>query len=719
MEKRRIVRMLMGLVGVLAVALVAVELPARAAPRALTPPPAPGAEWLGGGDRARAADDGPLEVGGGLVAEPEGLIQPPPPPPPPEDGGDDGGDDSGDTVTVVERHTIWRILFPYETLGSSIKAALGEIVMEAARDIGGEAVQGITNIARAVLGDGDFAKGIRDVRQDVWQVGIVIAGLLLPFSFMASVVVALKDGTSSVSGYASAREAILNWVIAAGAAVSSYFLLDKAIALSGAATSAIFEALLGGLVDSFDLGAFFAGGLVEGLAYVGTPGIFQLFLMVFGMLLAIALLLSIALAFLAKEVILVLAVGVAPVMLVMGGVGPLRWINGLWMKVTTIALLLGPANAFLIGAGAMLALNARQSGLDLTGFGGRILGYLVTVGVISVLIGLNSMIGKMVYGAAIEIAEKAANGIMVAVGAVAGLGAAGLLGGAGVGAAAAGGTAAGSTASAAGSIGSMAQASSAAKVAGALGQAGAAMGLPGGRGFAAGMNAGGSLAAHRQIKQGIADAAEAGSGRLADTPWDKSAFSNPEALAAAAGGVRGELEAMGDKGTLAKMHMPSDAAMQRVSGAEGVAGRLMEVGQKHGVDTLAGLRQMGMEGRDAQAALIEYNRDVLKNLAFGGGWPHRAVPFRQLPNEMTMRDLYTTGRILRVSDPGYAGVPSVEFLDRLAQTVQQRRVQLDEDPHRTIEAAGRASDLEKWMQDSYARLPDKDAASGLKAALGA
>jgi hypothetical protein len=86
---------------------------------------------------------------------------------------------------------------------------------------------------------------------------------------------------------------------------------------------------------------------------------------------------------------------------------------------------------------------------------------------------------------------------------------------------------------------------------------------------------------------------------------------------------------------------------------------------------------------------------------------------------MTLMDLHTAGRILRVSDPGYAGVPSVELLDRLAQTVQQRRVQLDEDPNRTIEAASRVTDLEKWMHTSYDRLPDKDAASGLKAALGA
>ncbi|MBM3123089.1 MAG: hypothetical protein FJZ97_13035, partial [Chloroflexi bacterium] len=607
----------------------------------------------------------------------------------------------------MERHTIWRILFPYETLKESINAALGEMFGEAARDVGREATRGISSLATAVLLDeSPLTRSISDARRDGWRVGLVIAGILMPLSFMASVVAAMKDSGTSVTGYASAREALLNWVIAAGAAVSSYYILGKGIELSAVGTGTILEGLLKTTVANLDLGAFFEG-LVAETRFMSNPGVLQIFLAIFGTLLSLALLVSVGAAFLAREVILLLAVCIAPVMLILGSMGPLRWLHGMWLKVTVIALLLGPANAFLLGGSALLAQNAHQSGLDLSGFTGRILGYLVVVGIVSVLLGLNGVIGKMVYGAAIEVAEKAWNGMMVVGGAALGLAAGGMLGGAGAAATgAAGSTAAGTTASSAGGMGTLMQASSSARVVGAMGQALAATGVPGARGFAAGMNAGGSLAAHQQIKQGIADASQAGSGRRPDMPWDKTAFSNPEALAAAGGGVRGELQAMGDRGTLAEMHMPSDAAMDRVSAAEGVAGRLMEIGQKHGVDTLGGLRQMGLRGRDAQAALIEYNRAVLRNLSFGGGWPYKAVPFGQLPKEMTMRDLYTAGRILRASDPGYVGVPSIEFLDQLAQTVHQRRVQLHEDPHTTIEAAGKASDLQHWMRDSYSFLPE-------------
>jgi len=705
---------------VLVVALAAAELPARGV-AAVRGADGSLADWGWQGMepptlRATAVS----ETGGGSVSS---LTIPPPPGPPPiatpggDGGDDDGSTDDGDGVRVVERVTIWKILFPYETLGASIKAALGEMVMEAARDIGAEAIQGITNIARTVLGDGDFGKGLRQVRQDVWRVGIVIAGILLPFSFMASVVAAMKDGTSSVTGYASAREAMLNWVIAAGAAVSSYFLLDKAMELSRAAMGAIFEGLLGVLVDRFELGSYFMGLLGES-AFMATPTLLQVFLAIFGILLALALVAAIGLAFLAREVILVLAVGVAPVMLVMGSVGPLRWINGLWMKVTTIALLLGPANAFLIGAGAMLALNARQSSLDMTGFGGRVLGYLVALGVISVLIGLNSMIGKMVYGAAIEIAEKAANGIMVAVGAVAGLGAMGALGGAGVAASSAGGAAAGSMGSAAGGIGSMAQASSAARAVGSVGQAAAAMGLPGGRGLAAGVNAGASVGAHQQVKQGIADAAEAARSRGGNEPWTSTAFSVPEAVATGGAQVMGEVEARGEKGTLGSMGVPMSGAEARVSASQEVYGRLMTVGQEHNVDMLGGMRQMGVQGPNAQEAVTSFVREGIRQMSFGGETPFRPVHYSGLPRQMTARDLDTAAKIMTQAGTGNPVVPSSEFIDSLAQTAFHRRVQLSEDPNRTIREASQAANLQQWMVESYARLPDKGLADGLKTRLG-
>lgn len=705
MERRRIVWVLLGMVGLLLVALAAVELPGRAEPPTLV-------------------ETERLEIGGGLV--PQGW-EPSPPvsvPTPARDGDDPGGGDSG-TVAVVERHTIWRILFPYETLGESIRAALGDLVMEAAREVVTQAKEGINRLVETIVGVNEFTRGIQETRRDVWRVGIVIAGILMPLSFMAAVVASLKDGTSSVTGYANAREALLNWVIAAGAAVSSYFLLSKGIELSAAGMTAIFEGLLGRLSENFELGGSIVGSLVD-TSYMLTPGIPQLFLAIFGMLMAAGLLISIGLALLAREVILVLAVGIAPVMLILGSIGPLRWLYGLWMKVTTVALLLGPTNAFLLGAGALLAQSAHQSVVSLGGLAGRIVGYLVALGILSVLIGLNTLIGKMVYGAVIEIAEKAWGGVMamvnlagIAVGAAVAPAVGGLVSGAGSSATTAAGLSAGRIASTAGSVGALNEASSGARAVGAIGQAIAASGLPGGRGFATGLNAGAAVDAHKQIKQGIADASQARVGRSMSEPWVSSELSMGKAISTASDGIHAELTASGTKGVLASSGISPQSAGERVDAAKDTTRNTMAVGERHGVSMLEGLRQLGVPGKVAQEAGVDYSRAAMKHIALGTASPYQPVPYRLLPRRITARDMDTAMRIVGVvQPPGMESVPSVDFLDNLVQTAFHRRVQLNEDPQETIRDAERAANLDRWMRNSFNQLPNPALAEGLRKRLG-
>lgn len=714
MERRRIGWLVLGMVGLLLATLVAVELPARV-------------------QRPTPARAQPMEIGGGLV--PQGWEPEPPLPPPtpasddddPGSGDDDGNSASdGGTVTVVERHTIWRILFPYETLGASIRAALGDIVMEAAREVVAQARDGINGLVETVIGGGDFTAGIQNTRREVWRVGIVIAGILMPLSFMASVVGALKDGTSSVTGYASAREALLNWVIAAGAAVSSYFILSKGIELSGAATTAIFEGLLGRLSENFDLGNSIVGSLVDTGGYLLTPGIGQLFLAFFGILLAAGLLFSIGLALLAREVILILAVGIAPIMLILGSIGPLRWLHGLWMKVTTVALLLGPANAFLLGAGALLGMSAHQSVISLGGVAGRIMGYLVALGILSVLIGLNTLIGKMVYGAVIEIAEKAWRGVMavvnlagIAVGIAAAPAVGGLLGGAAASSSTAAGLGAGGAASTAGTMGTLAEASSGAQAASAMGRAIAASGLPGARGLAAGLNAGAAAEAHKQIKQGIANAADTRIGRNIAEPWASTELSMGKAISTASGGIHAELEASGPKAVLASSGISPVSAGQRVDAAKMTALNAMAAGDRHGANMLEGLRQLGVPGRVAQEAGVDYSRAAIRQMAFGTQSPFRPLPHNLLPRQITARDMDTAMQIVaNARPPGMDDVPTVDFLDNLVQTTFHRRVQLNEDPQDTIRDAEKAANLDRWMRDSLNRLPNQGLAEGLRKRLG-
>lgn len=703
MKKRRIGWMLMGMVGLLLVTLGAVELPAPAEP------PTP----------ARVEQ---MEVGGGLVSQGWELQPPLPTPTPASDDDDPGaGDDSG-SVTVVERRTIWRILFPYETLGASIRAALIDIVMEAFREVVAQVTDGINQLVDTILGVNDFTQGIRDTRRDVWRVGIVIAGILMPLSFMTSVVAALKDGTSSVTGYASAREALLNWVIAAGAAVSSYFILSKGIELSAAAMRAIFEGLLGTLAENFSLGDFIVGSLVETAGYMLTPGIAQLFLAIFGMLLAVGLVISIGLALLAREVILILSVGIAPVMLILGSIGPLRWLYGLWMKVMTVALLLGPTNAFLLGAGAILALHAHQSVVSIGGLVGRIVGYLVALGILSVLIGLNTLIGKMVYGAVIEIAEKAWGGVMaivnlagIALGAAVAPAVGGMLGGAGASASTAAGLSAGRAASTTGTMGALTEASSGARAVSSIGRAIAASGLPGGRGIAAGLNAGAAVDAHKQIKQGIASASVGRAGKTMGEPWVSTELSMGKAISTASGGIHAELAASGTKGVLASSGISPESAGERVDAAKNTTLNSMAVGERHGVSMLEGLRQLGVPGKVAQDAGVDYSRATMKRIAFGTASPYQPVPSRLLPRRITARDMDTAMQIVGSVRPlGTESVPSVDYLDNLVQTAFHRRVQLNEDPQDTIRDAERAANLDRWMRDSFNRLPNPGLAEGLR-----
>lgn len=704
-DNRRVGWALLGVVGVLLVALLALELPTRAEPPTPVPPAA-------------------SETGGGMLPV-TGQLKPPDPPPTPVDDGGDGGDGEGDggdtgTVKVVERHTIWRILFPYETLGASIRAALMDTVAEMGREVAAQAREAVNHLGSSVLQqEGMF----QDVRRDVWKVSIVVAGILMPLSFLVSVVAALKEGTSSVTGYASAREALLNWVIAAGAAVSSYFLLTKAIELATAGMGAIFEGLLGGISGSFNLGDHIIGTLIDAGTYVATPGLGQLFVLLFGMLLAVAVVLSIGLALLAREVILILAVGIAPIALILGGVGPLRWLSGLWMKITTTALLLGPANALLLGAGALLGIRAHQSGLSGGGLVDRILGYLVVLGIVSVLIGMNTLVGKMVYGAVIEIAEKAAHGVMavvnlagIAVGAAVAPAVGGMLGGT----AAATAGSAGAGLSAAGGIGAIGEASSQMRAVSSIGQVVAATGLPGARGFSAGMNMGGALNAHSQVKQGIAQGAEARANGAAGEPWEKGELSMGRAIDTAHGDLKGELTAGGPKGILGASGISPEDASHRLEVGRQLNQNLMAVGEKHGVDMRVGLRQLGIGGTDAQAAGVAYARASMRETSFGVPSPFRnPVPARSLPNGMTARDLDTARQIVGAVRPHeLRSAPSVEFLDNLVQTAFHRRTQLSEDPRQTVEDGTQATDLDRWMRVTYNNLPDRGRADGLRRGLG-
>jgi hypothetical protein len=133
---------------------------------------------------------------------------------------------------------------------------------------------------------------------------------------------------------------------------------------------------------------------------------------------------------LAREVVILLTVALAPVMIVLGAVRPLGWLRALWAKAFLVFLLLLPINVLTMG----LAFKLLVSVIDFsTGLLAALLQLAIITGTMSVLIAVNGILGKLVYGAAIEVAQKVGESV-AAVGSLA-LAAAGgvgsLLGGAG------------------------------------------------------------------------------------------------------------------------------------------------------------------------------------------------------------------------------------------------------------------------------------------------
>jgi hypothetical protein len=160
---------------------------------------------------------------------------------------------------------------------------------------------------------------------------------------------------------------------------------------------------------------------------------------IFAFALVLTYMASVTIAFLAREVVIIMTVALAPVMIILGSVRPLSWLRGLWSKAFIIFLLLLPINVLTMGVSFKLWVAAMSLS---SGTVATILQLLLITGTISILIAVNGTLGKLVYGAAIEVAKKVGETLTsvatmaagLAVGAV-GLGA---LGGSGLGGGAAG-----------------------------------------------------------------------------------------------------------------------------------------------------------------------------------------------------------------------------------------------------------------------------------------
>ncbi len=630
-----------------------------------------------------------------------------------------------------ERRTILQtiiqtIFFPFEKLAEGVRAALAELfqqTVEAALDPMIEAL----NLAGGWLlpEEGPAPKGgspaaaplsLREVRRTAWGAMIKVAAALMPLALVVTVGSAMKEGVTSVTGYADAREALLNWLIGVGAAATSLFLIERGVDLSTAAASGIRETLSAAIEMDWNLGDQLLGSLVRLKLLDSLPAVLQLFLGFFALVTMIAIVGSVIIALLAREVILLLLVAVAPVVLVLGSLRPLRWLSGLWTKALVIALLLGPLNLLLLGAAGLLAQKTSAAG---SGPAGAILAMLVGVGVISVLVGLNSRIGKLVYGAAIEIAQKAWGSTLgvvqlaaLAAGFALAPAAASLMAGGAASGASAGGPSAGAqpvglsaardVSSAAGAFGRSAPLSN---LTSSIGSLMAGSRNPALRGFGQGMRAGGAAWLLEPASGGpLPPAGEALEVR---------------AGLSAAGSEMTDRYAGSEKAAMERFGLPKEEAQARIGAGLQLSENAFRAMEALGVDQGSTLRDLGyLRGGDLTGAVASFGRATAGSWAFRHRSPYaRPQPIAPPGPSLGGHDVQAALEIASSQGPAW-GIESVSpaLITQLSLTVHQRRTQLGEGLAGIVEEASRKGSpgrLVEWMRDTYYSLPDRDQAGHL------
>lgn len=410
--------------------------PAHAQPPAPTPGPIPVAPVGTAEPPSRTAQEG--ERPDTRVTPAAGATEPPPGATP--------------TPTNFVQQVFHIIRFPFETMWDAITKMTSEMLQQSYRGAAGVYTGAIDWLLFS-----DFGLAPRDLGGSVyttplfsnlvfnpWRAVLTIALLLLPATLTLTAVAALRNGAASVMAYADLKEALIGWVISAGAAAASFYLLGLLHRLSIAIAGGILFADFGTRVTAQQLGAalFNTGALVSVATMVPVVGIYLMFFFLF---LASSVMLGLGMAIAAYVAMVYMLATVAPLMLVVGSLPPLRWLSFLWSKAMAIAFLVPIVDALLLKATVAVfydGLRAQGSG-DL---GVAMSGLFITAGLLSMLVAFNYKLGEFLFGAIGEIHRQAAGATLgvVKMAAMAGgvlLGAA--AGGVGLAAGAAGGASAG------------------------------------------------------------------------------------------------------------------------------------------------------------------------------------------------------------------------------------------------------------------------------------
>lgn len=363
-----------------------------------------------------------------------------PTPTPPEPTG-------GNPITQIINQVIQ---FPFENLVDALQNAAKSILTGTITPLesffSASIGRWLTSSPGIITPGGGIANG-DDVMGPAWRLMIKVAVLLWPLTLAIIAAIAAKDAVAAASwGIGDLKEALGGWLIAVVASATSLYWMDLANRFTNATTMTIlnlsFTGEAGFQPNALTALVFGTAGLL--LTWVSMPA--ALIVVIFVILMGLAVLSALVFQFLARFVILYLLVALAPVVIVLGVLPPVSWFRYMWLRGFVMVEAIGPINALLLKLVMILAVRGASNG-PLAAF----VNFIGAIGVLSILITVDGVIIKGVFGAAEEVMQKAVSTVQ-AMGTLALAGVTALAGGAIAGGALGGAGAA--TTGLAGSVGS-------------------------------------------------------------------------------------------------------------------------------------------------------------------------------------------------------------------------------------------------------------------------
>jgi len=265
--------------------------------------------------------------------------------------------------------------------------------------------------------------------QPAWDVMVRVSVFFWPLVLAIIAVIAAKDAVSAASwGIGDLKSVLAQWFVAVLLGATSIYWIDWINRLSNGVGDAIAS---GNFIGRYDIGRALAQMICSApltwlAALIGGAPLLM-FLVLFVVILGLTLLASLIFQMIARYVILYILVVLAPVVLILSVLPPLQWLRFMWFKGLVLVEMLGPINLLMLQLAVALAVHSSDAGNPIGGF----VNLMGSLGVLSILITIDGVIIKGVFGAVGEIAQKAAGTVAaVATMALAAV-SAGVLGGAG------------------------------------------------------------------------------------------------------------------------------------------------------------------------------------------------------------------------------------------------------------------------------------------------